>query len=72
VVRRRYRPERTLSAYRLAIDMGADYIEADLITSAAGMREVVRYADGVGPDKNRSCRETRRTGSPRRRHVRVR
>ena len=28
-----YRPEHTLGAYQLAIDMGADYIEPDLVST---------------------------------------
>lgn len=31
-----YRPEHTLEAYRLAIDMGADYIEPDLVATRDG------------------------------------
>ena len=32
-----YRPEHTLAAYRLAIDMGADYIEPDLVCTRDGV-----------------------------------
>lgn len=32
-----YRPEHTLEAYRLAIDLGADYIEPDLVITADGV-----------------------------------
>ena len=32
-----YRPEHTLAAYRLAIDMGADYIEPDLVSTKDGV-----------------------------------
>jgi glycerophosphoryl diester phosphodiesterase len=32
-----YRPEHTLAAYRLAIDMGADYIEPDLVSTSDGV-----------------------------------
>jgi glycerophosphoryl diester phosphodiesterase len=32
-----YRPEHTLAAYRLAIQMGADYIEPDLVITADGV-----------------------------------
>jgi glycerophosphoryl diester phosphodiesterase len=32
-----YRPEHTLSAYRLAIGMGADYIEPDLVSTRDGV-----------------------------------
>ena len=31
-----YRPEHTLEAYRLAIDMGADFIEPDLVSTRDG------------------------------------
>ncbi|MEN9527307.1 MAG: hypothetical protein RLY56_1258, partial [Pseudomonadota bacterium] len=31
-----YRPEHTLEAYLLAIDMGADYIEPDLVATRDG------------------------------------
>jgi len=32
-----YRPEHTLAAYQLAIDMGADYIEPDLVSTKNGV-----------------------------------
>ena len=32
-----YRPEHTLGAYKLAIDMGADYIEPDLVSTKDGI-----------------------------------
>lgn len=32
-----YRPEHTLAAYELAIDMGADYIEPDLVCTRDGI-----------------------------------
>jgi glycerophosphoryl diester phosphodiesterase len=32
-----YRPEHTLAAYKLAIDMGADYVEPDLVSTKDGM-----------------------------------
>ena len=32
-----YRPEHTLGAYQLAIDMGADYIEPDLVSTKDGV-----------------------------------
>ncbi|MFW6205502.1 MAG: glycerophosphodiester phosphodiesterase family protein, partial [Actinomycetota bacterium] len=32
-----YRPEHTLDAYRLAIALGADYIEPDLVMTADGV-----------------------------------
>jgi glycerophosphoryl diester phosphodiesterase len=39
-----YRPEHTLDAYRLAIQQGADYIEADLVVTADGQL-VARHED---------------------------
>ena len=32
-----YRPEHTLAAYAVAIDMGADYIEPDLVLTRDGV-----------------------------------
>ncbi len=32
-----YRPEHTLAAYKLAIDMGAEYIEPDLVSTKEGV-----------------------------------
>jgi glycerophosphoryl diester phosphodiesterase len=32
-----YRPEHTLAAYKLAIDMGADYVEPDLVSTKDGV-----------------------------------
>src|SRR5688500_9158481 len=32
-----YRPEHTLAAYELAVDMGADYIEPDLVSTKDGI-----------------------------------
>src|ERR671917_1472712 len=32
-----YRPEHTLGSYQLAIDMGADYIEPDLVSTKDGV-----------------------------------
>jgi glycerophosphoryl diester phosphodiesterase len=32
-----YRPEHTLESYRLAIEMGADYVEPDLVSTADGV-----------------------------------
>jgi glycerophosphoryl diester phosphodiesterase len=42
-----YRPEHTLSAYQLAIDMGADYIEPDLVQTKDGVL-VVRHENALG------------------------
>lgn len=42
-----HRPEHTLEAYRLAIDMGADYIEPDLVMTADGQL-IVRHEPMLG------------------------
>ena len=42
-----YRPEHTLSAYRLAIGMGADYIEPDLVSTKDGVL-VARHENEIG------------------------
>lgn len=42
-----HRPEHTLEAYRLAIDMGADYIEPDLVMTADGAL-IVRHEPMLG------------------------
>ncbi|GAB3672974.1 glycerophosphodiester phosphodiesterase [Actinocorallia lasiicapitis] len=42
-----YRPEHTLGAYRLAIDMGADYIEPDLVLTKDGVL-VDRHENALG------------------------
>ena len=42
-----YRPEHTLAAYRLAIDMGADYIEPDLVSTKDGVL-VARHENEIG------------------------
>ncbi len=42
-----YRPEHTLAAYRLAIDMGADYIEPDLVATRDGVL-VARHENEIG------------------------
>jgi glycerophosphoryl diester phosphodiesterase len=42
-----YRPEHTLSAYRLAIDMGVDYIEPDLVSTKDGVL-VARHENEIG------------------------
>jgi glycerophosphoryl diester phosphodiesterase len=42
-----YRPEHTLAAYALAIDMGADYIEPDLVATKDGVL-VARHENEIG------------------------
>jgi glycerophosphoryl diester phosphodiesterase len=41
-----YRPEHTLAAYKLAIDMGADYIEPDLVSTKDGVL-VARHENDI-------------------------
>ena len=42
-----YRPEHTLEAYRLAIAMGADYVEPDLVSTKDGVL-VARHENEIG------------------------
>jgi glycerophosphoryl diester phosphodiesterase len=42
-----HRPEHTLEAYRLAVDMGADYIEPDLVSTKDGVL-VARHENEIG------------------------
>jgi glycerophosphoryl diester phosphodiesterase len=42
-----YRPEHTLASYRLAIELGADYIEPDLVPTRDGML-VARHENEIG------------------------
>ena len=42
-----YRPEHTLASYRLAIEMGADYIEPDLVPTRDGVL-VARHENEIG------------------------
>jgi glycerophosphoryl diester phosphodiesterase len=42
-----YRPEHTLASYRLAIEMGADYIEPDLVSTSDGVL-VARHENEIG------------------------
>src|SRR5919109_4396838 len=42
-----YRPEHTLAAYRLAAEMGADYIEPDLVATKDGVL-VARHENEIG------------------------
>src|SRR5215203_7319954 len=41
-----YRPEHTLASYRLAIEMGADYIEPDLVSTSDHML-VARHENDI-------------------------
>jgi glycerophosphoryl diester phosphodiesterase len=42
-----YRPEHTLASYRLAIEMGADYVEPDLVSTRDGVL-VARHENEIG------------------------
>ena len=42
-----YRPEHTLASYRLAVDMGADYIEPDLVSTSDHVL-VARHENEIG------------------------
>lgn len=42
-----YRPEHTLDAYRLAVEMGADFIEPDLVSTKDGVL-VARHENEIG------------------------
>ena len=58
-----HRPEHTIESYRLAIEMGADYIEPDLVSTRDGVL-IVRHENEIGgttdvatkfPDRKRSA-----------------
>ena len=57
-----HRPEHTLAAYELAIHMGADYIEPDLVSTKDGVL-VARHENEIGltTDVERKFRERRAT-----------
>src|SRR3712207_6717896 len=42
-----YRPEHTLEAYALAIEMGADFVEPDLVSTQDGVL-VARHENEIG------------------------
>ena len=42
-----HRPEHTIEAYRLAVEMGADYIEPDLVTTKDGIL-IARHENEIG------------------------
>lgn len=46
-----YRPEHTLASYELAIDMGADYVEPDLVMTSDGVL-VCRHENEIGGTTN--------------------
>ena len=57
-----HRPEHTLEAYRLAVEMGADFIEPDLVSTKDGVL-LARHENEIGattdaaerfPDRKRS------------------
>ncbi|MBM7806242.1 glycerophosphoryl diester phosphodiesterase [Geodermatophilus bullaregiensis] len=67
-----YRPEHTLASYELAIDMGADLIEPDLVVSRDGVlvarheNELSRSTDVAERPEFADRRTTRRVGRKRR------
>jgi glycerophosphoryl diester phosphodiesterase len=66
-----YRPEHTTASYELAIDMGADLIEPDLVVSKDGVliarheNELSRSTDVAGRPEFADRRTTRRVGRKR-------
>src|SRR5580765_8783492 len=42
-----HRPEHTLQAYRLAVEMGADFIEPDLVSTKDGVL-IARHENEIG------------------------
>ena len=42
-----HRPEHTLEAYRLAVEMGADFIEPDLVSTRDGVL-IARHENEIG------------------------
>jgi glycerophosphoryl diester phosphodiesterase len=46
-----YRPEHTLASYRLAAELGADYIEPDLVSTRDGVL-VARHEPEIGGTTN--------------------
>ena len=54
-----YRPEHTLEAYRLAVEMGADFIEPDLVSTKDGVL-VARHENEIGRTTDVAVRFPRR------------
>ncbi len=50
-----YRPEHTLEAYTLAVEMGADYIEPDLVSTRDGVL-VARHENEIGETTDAAAR----------------
>jgi glycerophosphoryl diester phosphodiesterase len=50
-----YRPEHTLASYRLAIEMGADYVEPDLVSTRDGVL-VARHENEISGTTDIACR----------------
>jgi glycerophosphoryl diester phosphodiesterase len=46
-----YRPEHTLASYALAIDLGADYVEPDLVSTKDGVL-IARHENYIGGDSS--------------------
>src|SRR3954447_23838624 len=66
-----YRPEHTLASYRLAIELGADYIEPDLVSPPGGVlaarhEKEIRGTPDVAPRPRFADRWTTKTVEGRR------
>ena len=60
-----HRPEHTLEAYRLAVEMGADFIEPDLVSTKDGVL-IARHENEIGGDDGRRRAVSRSASAPRR------
>ncbi len=60
-----YRPEHTLASYELAIDLGADFIEPDLISTKMVSWWHAMRTRSQGPQTSPTIPNLRRGGRPR-------
>jgi glycerophosphoryl diester phosphodiesterase len=58
-----YRPEHTLASYQLAIEMGADYIEPDLVATRDGVL-IARHENEISATTNVASSRSSRRGEP--------
>lgn len=56
-----YRPEHTLASYQLAIDLGADFIEPDLVSTRDG-HLVARHENNIAEEGRPERGQVRRSG----------
>ena len=63
-----HRPEHTLEAYRLAVEMGADFIEPDLVSTKDGVL-IARHENEIGAHDRRRRAVSRSAGAPRHRRA---